>query len=499
MPDHAWDLDWLDTPGAQAPERAHEGHDGNESRATLPHERYQVPQVPGAPDPDTVEIPPALLQPFSWLMGPAGTGKTTLARAMTTQLPGTLLAATTGIAAVNLGEGTTINALLKYYDTASLNEAYLGGRLQATLGKLWRAGIRRILLDELSMMDGMQLTLLTRALQELGGEGYSLDADLEDEINTEAYETGHHGIALTVIGDFAQLPPVKAPFAFESPEWPRYADHRHTLTQIHRQADPGFLAALAGCREGRPDPVVDFFRTRLTSQMDMTFPGSTILATNDAVSRYNALRMDQLSTPVVRFQPVSWGVQRGDWKQIPQILPLKVGALVMLLANERHEADYETGLPGALIYANGDLGVVEYLEGGIGTAGRCGVRLHRTGEVVDVVWVRRQNQVPMEPGRRKQLKGEGLQSRISPDGKFETVGEITYLPVRVAYATTVHKSQGLSLDQVQINTREGFFASAGMLYVALSRARTPEGLRLIGSVDGLANRVKVSTKIRPWV
>lgn len=456
--------------------------------------------IEASPLPAGLTIPEVLLSPASFLCGSAGTGKTTLARAMVAQLPGTtILAATTGIAAINLGEGTTINALLKYFDTETLREAWVSGYLEATLKKLWRSGVRRILLDEVSMMDGMQLTILHRALAEMAGREYGLDAEFQDEIELQQEFEGTSGtdpIALTLIGDFAQLPPVKAPFAFESEEWGAYGAHTHKLTKVWRQEQIEFVSALQAIRRGQPDEAIEFFRPLLVPALDNHFTGSTIVATNDAVARYNSLRMDQLHTTPGFYAAETWGTQRGDWKGIPQKFGLKTGALVMILANLRECRDADDDRPGRLIYANGDLATVTAMNP---DTGLLHVTLQRNGKTIEVEWVTRQNTIPLEPGRRKALRLEGHENRITPNGRMEVVGEITYLPVRVAYATTVHKSQGLSLDAVQINTHEGFFKSPGMLYVALSRARTAAGLRLIGSVEGLRARCTVNTKVQPWM
>jgi ATP-dependent exoDNAse (exonuclease V) alpha subunit len=117
--------------------------------------------------------------------------------------------------------------------------------------------------------------------------------------------------------------------------------------------------------------------------------------------------------------------------------------------------------------------------------------------VVRVLPVTRQVKVPADSARRKELREKGQQDKI--DGKWEIVGEITYLPLRVAYASTTHKSQGLSLDRVQVNIRDPFFKSPGMLYVALSRARTAEGLRLVGSPQTLIERCVSDPRLREWL
>ena len=69
----------------------------------------------------------------------------------------------------------------------------------------------------------------------------------------------------------------------------------------------------------------------------------------------------------------------------------------------------------------------------------------------------------------------------------------------VAYATTVHKSQGLSLDNVQVMFGNHFFKTPGMLYVALSRSRSPEGLRLVGSAGQFVGRCTVNPVVRSWL
>jgi len=86
---------------------------------------------PAAIPVEPVDIPEVLNHAQAFLCGPAGTGKTFLARHIAKVEKGTVLAATTGIASVNLGEGTTINALLGYFDTKSLLEGYTTGKLNA--------------------------------------------------------------------------------------------------------------------------------------------------------------------------------------------------------------------------------------------------------------------------------------------------------------------------------------------------------------------------------
>jgi len=369
---------------------------------------------------------------FTYLAGPAGSGKTFATREWAEKEPGLVLCATTGIAAINLG-GETINSVLGYFDTASLQEAYITGFLTAKLGKLWKSGVRRLVLDEVSMLAGDQLTFLVRAIDEVNGRGYVLGKSTPDDDDPPQ-------MGLTLVGDFAQLSPVKASYAFESPEWERFAPNVITLDRIYRQDDQDFIAVLRAARHGRGRVVAEYFASRnaINHETDDHYDGPTIVAKNESVDRFNYLRMSQLQGKELKFTSHRWGKLRSEWGQlekpeaqwgIPKVLPLKIGALVMILANRRTEL-----LPRRLLYVNGDLGTIVDA-----TEATCWVELQRTGEVVEVEPVTRDVKVPCDSARRKELREKGPEGATRIDGKWEVVGSITYLPLRVAYASTVHK------------------------------------------------------------
>lgn len=443
---------------------------------------------------------------FGAVMGAAGCGKTYLVRQLAEELPGVELVATTGIAAINIG-GTTINSLLRYFDTKSLQEQWMNGTLRAALGRLWRMGTKVIALDEMSMLDGDQLTFLKQAIDEVNTEKLVTKSKTEQEWEAEY---GVPQMRLLLVGDFAQLPPVKAPFAFESPEWGAFGEHATVLTEVRRQADADFIHALRAARLGDAATVVEYFGATLHSTSEQEFGGVTLLAKNESVDKYNWLRLSKLPGVEIGFPSARDGEQRPEWGSpskppadwgIPPELKLKIGATVMVLANRKvAERDY--------LYVNGDLGeVVEVGEtvrekqtaNGPAVPQQAWptvyVRLQRDGSIVRVQYVRREKLVPCDAGRRKELRDLGKEDTIRGDGRQEVVGWVEYLPLRVAYATTVHKSQGLSLDQVQVTLGDHFFKTPGMLYVALSRCRTPQGLRLVGSARMLAERCTVHPKL----
>ena len=86
-----------------------------------------------------------------------------------------------------------------------------------------------------------------------------------------------------------------------------------------------------------------------------------------------------------------------------------------------------------------------------------------------------------------------------PDKRRFVEGQCELWPVRLAYASTVHKSQGLSLDRCQIDIRDHFFGQPAMLYVALSRCRTMERLRVVGQRERFVRQCAVDERVRPWL
>lgn len=442
-----------------------------------------------------------------FITGPAGTGKTYLVKEAAAETPGTVLCATTGVASLNLGpDVTTINALLGYFNTEDLKDRYMDGRLVGRLYQLYKNGIRRLILDEVSMLGAGALTTLTRSLDELANRAEAL----RNNQWTPKEGKAPPAIGLTLVGDFAQLAPVKEKFAFESPEWPRYAAHTTKLTKNWRQDDQDFIDALQAARRGEGERALAFFAAYLHGETDEHYDGPTLYARNEMVDRFNGLRMDDVDGPVLTFSSDRWGKQRGEWGNpekpketwdIPETLRLKEGALVMILANYR-----ETALS-LYEYVNGDLGEIVAqdwwtpLWAPSNAAPRlCAlVRLQRTGRVVHVQPVTRHVTRPIDSDRRKELKEQGLEHRITTDRKYELLGGITYMPLRIAYAGTVHKTQGLSLDKVQLNIRDHFFKTPGMLYVALSRARTAAGLRIVGSPRNFVERCTVDPRLKEYL
>jgi ATP-dependent DNA helicase PIF1 len=382
------------------------------------------------------------------LTGPGGTGKSftldLLRKEWGTRLS---VAATTGIAALNVG-GLTIHSwagLGLGTDTAR----HIAHRLMEQKGKAYDKIIsaRRLAIDEVSMMSADLLTLLDQVLRLV-----------------RRTDAPFGGIQMLFIGDFLQLPPVvkrdteeleelfdkPAPkiFAFNSPAWEAASIEVHQLTEIVRQKDQVFASILNKIRRGIVDEEVeDLLHSRLNLHDENSEVRPVKLnGYNKAVDAINHIELAKIDSELALFEAIDDG-RPGFIEQIqknciaPELLTLKVGAQVMLLRN----LHTESGL------VNGALGIVRDFDSGDG--------------------------LPMVEFAGGQLiKCEPKTWEISRDG--DVLARRTQVPLRLAWAWTIHKSQGQTIDKVEVDLSSAF--ECGQAYVALSRVHSLEGLFLSG-------------------
>ena len=272
-------------------------------------------------------------------------------------------------------------------------------------------------------------------------------------------DTRFGGLQLVLVGDFCQLPPVQkgaSQFAFESPVWSTLIDETHTLTRIERQKDPVFQRILCEARLGELSPEsIGILKSRVGLDWKNTPDGiqpTLIYSRKAQVDEINRSNMEELDGESMTFEvqtvfkgpfgsatkmtfEVESALHRLDQDaNYEQSLELKVGAQVMLISN----------IAGTKL-VNGSRGVVT----GFSPSGLPMVRFKDTGGSVmidRVSWF-----LPEAPIGRSQI------------------------PLKVAYAITIHKSQGSSLDSALIDIGSSVF-EYGQAYVALSRVRTLEGL-----------------------
>lgn len=437
--------------------------------------------------------------PFAFLTGVAGAGKSYTLNELNSIYPGyNQLAATTGIAGVNLNT-TTINSILGFYDLYSLEQAYMEGKLTRKLNKV-ADEFRALTIDEVSMLSGEKLDIIVVALKEM---------------NKVRAGMGKEGLKLWLTGDPLQLPPVlkkeahESRWFFESEAWKEFEPNTIKLTKVWRQSNPQFLEALNAIRIGNGKLGAEILKSagvKFASEIDTRFPGTTIVAKNEKVDAINSLAIMELrrkSGLPVKFTSRRWkqGSKKvSEWDNIPETLDLAIGAYVMILSNNRDQG-----------FVNGDCGElvseveVEGVRGAI-------VRLARNSREVVVLPTVRDQFSFEEPygitGEVQKYSSEGksvyledfynVSAPIKQKSRWLT-GQIEYTPLRAGYSTTVHRSQGLTLDTIQCDIRDGFFSASAMVYVALSRARTLEGLRIVGSPELLATRVKTDMKVKRFL
>lgn len=283
---------------------------------------------------------------------------------------------------------------------------------------------------------------------------------------------------MIVIGDFFQLPPVlkaadkavlskrfldyKGGFAFNSPFWSDYNFQICTLNEIVRQSDEEYINKLNNIRVGN-ELSLPYFNNRVNSHNNnISNKIVRLFPTNAQVDNYNNSQLDLLTTPKEIFTTTVHEyigkVGEGDYSA-PKELHLKVGARIMTLINDKEKR-----------YSNGSFGTVINIDiyKEIIT-----VELD-TGKLVDIskfIW---------------EIKKPKVKEVYNIDGKLETIiedqliAEIIQYPLKLAYAVTIHKSQGQTFDQVVIDP--SCFAY-GQLYVALSRCTNVNGLYLLKEID----------------
>ena len=396
-----------------------------------------------------------------FLTGKAGTGKTTFLRRLKERSPKRMVVvAPTGVAAINAG-GVTIHSffqfpLAPYIPGGSFNAKEEKYRFSKEKKNIIRT-LDLLVIDEISMVR----------------------ADLLDQIDAvlRLHKDRHRpfgGVQLLMIGDLSQLAPV-----VKDSEWSLLREYYHTpyffgshalqqtqhvtieLTHVYRQTDRTFIDILNEVRENRltsrslellnsrvvnEDVELGAHSSRLTAQSP---DGSIRLTTHNATAnRYNEERMDALKGVRFSFRADVTGTFPESSYPAEEKLVLKKGCQVMFLKNDSQGSRYY----------NGKLGIVSAID-----AERicvCGIDDGEEIVVEPDVWTNARYVIDKE----------------TKEIREEIEGEFRQYPLRLAWAITVHKSQGLTFDRAVLDVNAAF--AAGQVYVALSRCRSLEGLVL---------------------
>ena len=386
-----------------------------------------------------------------FLTGAAGSGKTFVLKEYISYLQNLGvdlgITASTGIAATGMG-GVTIHSWSGIGIRDSLDKSDLQeiAEKKHIKNKVKKASV--LIIDEISMLHHFRLDLIDRVVREIKN-------------STEPFG----GMQVVFCGDFFQLPPIKRMggeevfFAYHSDAWKSLNLKVCYLSEQHRQNDIEYLKVLNDIRGNSvSDKTMEILKTRFDSQSEAASakgsgePRPTKLYShNKNVDTENESELTKISGKVFEYKMQERGrknLVEGLKKSClaPETLRLKEGAKVMFVKN-----NFEEG----------------FVNGTLGTVTKCGFE---------------EIEVKTFSGKIIKVEREGW--RIEEDGKSRA--EIIQYPLRLAWAITVHKSQGMSLDAAEVNLSASF--ERGMGYVALSRVRSLEGLFLRG-LNGMALQV----------
>ena len=379
-----------------------------------------------------------------FLTGAGGTGKSTQLRCFIADLAvghqrRVSVTAPTGVAALNVG-GMTIHrfcGMLIGPAAGQSNEDYFA-QLQRAPRRSILAGFNRVrrcevlVIDEISMLPGRQFEFVEFLFRRLRGR-----------------EVPFGGCQVIATGDFLQLPPVRKgetepyDWAFQSPAWAAAEFRPFVLERVRRQDEPKFVRALADFRVGRVwGDTARILQSRVRSNPPSTM--SRLFTHNVQVDKWNHFQLSELpgEEGVLTAQLSGPELQREFLVKnllTPEILQLKPGAMVMFTVNRTEPGSQNP------LFVNGQIGTV-----------------------LEV----RPDSVLVKAKTGAEINVERFTWRY--DANDDSLASFSQFPLRLAWAMTIHKAQGLTLDAAYLDIRAA--REPGQAYVAVSRVRSLAGL-----------------------
>lgn len=398
-----------------------------------------------------------------FLTGKAGTGKTTFLKSLPAKTHKRMVVvAPTGVAAINAG-GQTIHSFFQLPFGPQLPD----GANLATEPRMETPSLQfqRITRTKLKIMRTLDLLIID--------EISMVRADVLDAVDAVLRRARHStkpfgGVQLLMIGDVHQLAPVAKP-----EEWELLAPYYKTvyffgshvlqktdylcveLDHIYRQHDNEFITLLNKVRDNQLDnECLQILNSRYIPDLKPSEGYITLTTHNYQADDINNTRLSELNGKSLIFNAMIEGVFPQSLYPCKEDLELKIGAQVMFVKNDPNPEK---------AYYNGKIGkLTDYNE--------------NTGELTVTCG---NEHIPVTPVRWQNLDYTLNESTQAIEEK--EIGSFTQIPLRLAWAVTIHKSQGLTFDKLVVDARQAF--AHGQVYVALSRCTSLEGLVLKTKLD----------------
>ncbi|PID83601.1 helicase [Candidatus Campbellbacteria bacterium] len=371
-----------------------------------------------------------------FITGQAGTGKTYLLNQyidfLNQHAVDVSVVAPTGIAASHL-DGSTIHSFFGLGLRNNVDDYYIDNLLQKKYLHKRFKNLKVLLIDEISMVS----------------------PELLDSMNkiTKAFKFSDKpfgGVQVIISGDFFQLPPIikdksiKKKFAWQSDVWKELDLKTCYLEEKFRQKDNKIIQILEQIREGKVDQEnIDFLNS--TRKNTFEFEPTKLYTHNIDIDRINQKKLEELQEKTQIFEAKTLGAKKNVQKifassMIVETLVLKKEAVVLFIKNDP-QGKYVNGNLGKIIgFTKQNLPIVKTLEG-------------------------------------KRIEVE-QQSFVLKNQDNKEIAEVKQIPLKLAWAITVHKSQGMTLDGAEIDLSKTFEIGQG--YVALSRVKDTKGLKVLG-------------------
>jgi len=427
-------------------------------------EKAQPQQVQTLVLPKNFEISPEMQSAINavskgksiFITGRAGTGKSTLLTYLREEVlkDNFVVVAPTGVAAINVG-GSTIHKFFGFLPDITfqhIESPEYHPRSQKIMKNL-----KTLIIDEISMVRADLLDCVDKALRKYGPK--------------PAKPFG--GVQVIFVGDLFQLSPIVAesekeflyshyetPFFFSSNGYESIQMHKVVLQKVYRQSEIDFLEILNGIRVNQTTPeILELLNTRVLPDFEPSKDTFfiTLVATNAMANTINQRELEKLKGDAHKSQAHITGALSKNEYPAELEINFKVGSQIMMLNNDAENR-----------WVNGTLATIE------------AINLDDPRKDPHIVI-----KVASSEERYDVSKHMWDVKRPRSEGKvlvYDTIGTFAQFPFMLAWAITIHKSQGKTFENVIINLAAKAFA-AGQLYVALSRCTTLGGLVLRQSID----------------